>query len=201
MATIAAILDFRSERFNSVWSTSHPNVSYQVSSQISFRFRRKKRKIDAQDGGHCRHLGFPIGTIFNSVWSTSHPNASYQVSSQLVFRFRRKKAKNRCSRWCLLPLSWISDPNDFSYFDLQVTPALPTKFWVNLHFGSGEEVKNRFSRSLLWRPSWISDRNGFSDFDLQITQCFLPSFESIGLSVQEKKRKIDFQEGFHGGGF
>ena len=26
-------------------------------------------------------------------------------------------------------------------------------------------------------------------------RCFLPSFESIGLSVQEKKRKIDFQDG------
>ena len=30
-------------------------------------------------------------------------------------------------------------------------------------------------------------------------QCFLPSFESTGLSVQEKKRKIDFQDGCHGG--
>ena len=29
-------------------------------------------------------------------------------------------------------------------------------------------------------------------------QCFLPSFESAGLSVQEKKRKIDFQDGCHG---
>ena len=36
-------------------------------------------------------------------------------------------------------------------------------------------------------------------FDLQVTKCFLPSFESTGLSVQEKKRKIDFQDGSHGG--
>ena len=28
-------------------------------------------------------------------------------------------------------------------------------------------------------------------------QCFLPCLESIGLSVQEKKRKIDFQDGGH----
>ena len=35
-------------------------------------------------------------------------------------------------------------------------------------------------------------------FDLQVTKCFLPSFESTGLSVQEKKRKIDFQDGCHG---
>ena len=37
-------------------------------------------------------------------------------------------------------------------------------------------------------------------FDLRVTpQCFLPSFESTGLSVQEKRRKIDFQDGCHGG--
>ena len=30
-------------------------------------------------------------------------------------------------------------------------------------------------------------------------RCFLASLESIGLSVQEKKRKIDFQDGSHGG--
>ena len=30
-------------------------------------------------------------------------------------------------------------------------------------------------------------------------QCFLASLKSIGLSVQEKKRKIDFQDGGHGG--
>ena len=30
-------------------------------------------------------------------------------------------------------------------------------------------------------------------------RCFLASLESIGLAVQEKKRKIDFQDGGHGG--
>ena len=30
-------------------------------------------------------------------------------------------------------------------------------------------------------------------------RCFLASLELIGLSVQEKKRKIDFQDGGHGG--
>ena len=30
-------------------------------------------------------------------------------------------------------------------------------------------------------------------FDLQVPQCFLPSFESTGLSVQEKRRKIVFK--------
>ena len=36
-------------------------------------------------------------------------------------------------------------------------------------------------------------------FIFKSPRCFLPSFKSIGLSVQEKKRKIDFQEGGHGG--
>ena len=31
------------------------------------------------------------------------------------------------------------------------------------------------------------------------TRCFPASLESIGLSVQDKKRKIDFQDGPHGG--
>ena len=36
-------------------------------------------------------------------------------------------------------------------------------------------------------------------FDLQVTQILpISSLESTGLSVQEKKRKIDFQDGCHG---
>ena len=36
-------------------------------------------------------------------------------------------------------------------------------------------------------------------FYLQVTPyCFLPSFKSVGLSVQ-KKQKMDFQDGCHGG--
>ena len=32
----------------------------------------------------------------------------------------------------------------------------------------------------------------------KLPQCFLPSLESTGLSFQEKKRKIDFQDGHLG---
>ena len=84
-------------------------------------------------------------------------------------------------------------------FDLQVTQMLPTKFRVNWPFGSGEEAKNRFSRWLPWRPSWFYDRHDFSYFLIyKSPRCFLPSLESIGLSVQEKQ-KIDFQDGRHDG--
>ena len=39
----------------------------------------------------------------------------------------------------------------------------------------------------------------FYFFYYKLPRCFLPSFESIGLSVQEKKRKINFQDSRHGG--
>ena len=86
-----------------------------------------------------------------------------------------------------------------AFFDLQVTPMLPTKFGVNWPFGSEEEAKIRFSRWGPWRPFWFSDRHDLAILIYESPQCFLPSLESICLSVQEKKRKIDFQGGGHGG--
>ena len=74
---------------------------------------------------------------------------------------------------------------------------LPTKFGVNWLLGLGVEAKNRFSRWSPWRPSWNSDRHDFSYFWSTSPWCFLASLESIGLSVQEKKQKIDFQDGGH----
>ena len=76
---------------------------------------------------------------------------------------------------------------------------LPTKFRVNWPFSSEEEGKNRFSR---WPRSWISNWNDFSYFYIyKSPQCFLPSLEPTGLSVQEKKQKTDFQDGYHDGHF
>ena len=72
-----------------------------------------------------------------------------------------------------------------------------TKFGVNWLWALGEEAKNRFSRWPPWRPSWIFDRHYF--FIYKSPRCFLASLESTGLAVQEKKRKIDFQDGCHGG--
>ena len=83
-------------------------------------------------------------------------------------------------------------------FDLQVTQMLPTKFRVNWPFGSGEKAKNRFSRWLPWRRSCFMIGMILAIFDLQVTP-MLPTKESTDLSVQEKKRKIDFQHGCHGG--
>ena len=61
----------------------------------------------------------------------------------------QEKKRKRFSKWQPWWSSLISDLNDFSYFDLLVTPMLSTKFQDNWLFGSGEVVKNRFSR---WQP-------------------------------------------------
>ena len=84
-------------------------------------------------------------------------------------------------------------------FYLQVTPMLPTKFGVSWSFGSGEEGKTKFLRWQPWWPSWISNQNDFSYFDLLVTRCFLSSFKTTVPMFQEKKQKIDFQDGSHGG--
>ena len=60
--------------------------------------------------------------------------------------------------------SWISDQNDFSCFDLQITPILPIKFRVNWPFYSWEEDQNKFVKWQLCQPSCISNRNDFSYF-------------------------------------
>ena len=83
-------------------------------------------------------------------------------------------------------------------FDPQVTPILPIKFRVNLSFGSGVEVQIRLSRWRLWRPSIISHRNNFSYFlSLSHPKARIKFFQPIGLTVQDLKFKIDFQDGDH----
>ena len=86
-------------------------------------------------------------------------------------------------------------------FDLQVTLMLPTKFRVNWLLGLGEEANNRFSRWPPWRPSWSYDWHDFSYF--WSTSHLDASYQVLSQlafqKVQEKKRKIDFQNGSHGG--
>ena len=57
-----------------------------------------------------------------------------------------EEVQNRFPRQRLWRHLIISDQNDFSYFDLLVTPMLPIKFQASRPFVSGEEAKNRFSR-------------------------------------------------------
>ena len=106
-----AILDFRSELFSYFLSTSHPDASYQVSSQLAFWFRRSDKQIFKYGG----HLGFPIWMILAIF--------DLQVTLMLSSKFwvnwpfgSGEEAKNRFSRWPPWWPSWISDWNDFSSF-------------------------------------------------------------------------------------
>ena len=96
-------------------------------------------------------------------------------------------------------LDFQSELSYLLLIDLQATSILPMKFRVNCPFGSGEKVQNRFSTWLLGRPSWISDQNDLAIFDLQVTPLLPIKFRAYGLSIQVKKRKIDFQDGNCGG--
>ena len=76
---------------------------------------------------------------------------------------------------------------------------LPTNFQVNWLFGSRDEAKKIFSRWPPWWPHGFPIETILATSDLQVTLIFLLSLKSIGLLVQEKKRKTDFQDGSHGG--
>ena len=103
-----------------------------------------------------------------------------------------EEGKKRFSRWPPWRPSSISDQQDFSYFDIQVTLILPTKFGVNWPFGSGNKVKNRFSR---WLP--LGSHLGFpigtilAIFDLQATPMHPTKFRvnwHLGLGEEAKNR-------------
>ena len=93
---------------------------------------------------------------------------------------------NRFSSWPPWWPSWISDWNDFSYFFIyKSSQCFLLIFGVDWLLCLREESKNRFSR---WPPLF---------FIYKSPRHFPPSLESTGLSVQEKKHKIDFQDGGH----
>ena len=77
-------------------------------------------------------------------------------------------------------------------FDLQVAPIRLTKFRVNLPFASGEETQKGF-------PLRAPIGTILAILIYKLSRYFPSSFESIGFSVQEKKSKIDFQDGGHSG--
>ena len=127
MAAMAAIWDFLSQQFELFFIYKSPWCFLPSFESVGLSVQKKKGKIY-----------FQMAAIFIS---TSHPHASYLFSNQLALWFRKISEKKS------FKTSWISDPNNLSYF--------------------------------------------------RSPQCFLPSFESV--SVREKKRKIDFQDGCHGG--
>ena len=120
--------------FSHFWTLSHPDASYQVSSQLAFRFRRRSEKKDFQDGHHSGHLGFPISRIL----------AIFDLQVTLIFPTKfgvnwpfsaGNEVKNRFSRWRPWQPSWISDRNDFSYFWSTSHPDASYQVSSQLAFG------------------------------------------------------------------
>ena len=161
---------------------------------FGFSVLKKKRKVDGF------YLGFPIRTFFFYLFLIYKSPQSFLLRFESTGLSVQKMQKKRFfTRWppCHLgfPIGTI-----LPTFNLPVTPILPAKFRVNLPFASGEEAKNRFSRWSTWWPSWMSSRTILVIFDLQVTQMLPTKFiKSICLSIQEKKQKITFQNGRHGG--
>ena len=125
-------------------------------------------------------------------WSTSHPDTFYPVSCWTTFN-TGKEVRNRFSRQWLWWPSWMSHRNYFSYF--WFIGSLDTSYQVLVSWliGSRVGLKQIFKIAAM---ATILDFQSKSFLLLWSTEprYFLPSFESIGLSVQEKKFKIDFQD-------
>ena len=79
---------------------------------------------------------------------------------------------------------------------LQVTSILPINFQFPFRFRrkSSKQIFKMDAIASIW--DFLSQRFELF-FIYKSSRCFLPSFESIGLSVQKKKGKIDFQDGHH----
>ena len=161
MATIAAIRDFLSQRFELFLLYKSPRCFLPSFESISLSVQKKKGKIDFQDG---RHLGFPIGTISAIFISTSHPDPSYQFSNQLALWFRKiseKKSFNMADMTAILDFR----AKQFKLFLIYKSPKcfLPS-FESNGLSVQEKKRKVGFSRLLSWRPAWIFDRDDFSYF-------------------------------------
>ena len=76
---------------------------------------------------------------------------------------------------------------------------LPTKFQVNWHLGLGEEAKKDFQDGHHGGHLGFPISMILATLIYTLPRCILQSLESIGLSAQEKKRKIDFQDDDPGG--
>ena len=70
----------------------HYDTSYQVSSQLAFRFRRRSEK-QIFNRAAKRPSWISHRNDFSYFSSTSQPDASYQVFRQLAFRFKRRGRK------------------------------------------------------------------------------------------------------------
>ena len=88
--------------------------------------------------------------------------------------------------------SWISDRNSFSWF--WYTSCPDTSYCLRSIGLSVQQKTRKLDFKKIWRPSWMFNRKELRFFFInKLHRYFLPSLESTGLSVQEKKRKTETQ--------
>ena len=167
------------------WSTSHPNTSYQVWSQLAFRLRKWSGKKPWQPSWISDRNNFSY------FWSTSHPNASYRVNWHLSLG---EEAKNRFWRWPPWRPSWIYDRHDFSYF------------WSTSHPNASYQVSSQLAFRCRRRSEKIDFQDGshgghlgypigtiLAIFDLQVTLMLPTKFRVnwlLGLGEEAKNRYL-----------
>ena len=98
----------------------------EISSQLAFRFRIKKFKIEGD------HLGYPVRMSLAIFRSTSHPDTSYHEKKrkQKNKKKKKKKKKKKIKIIYKIKMTTILDFRSeriYLFFDLQVTPMLPIK--------------------------------------------------------------------------
>ena len=114
MATMAATLDFQSERHWLFLIYKSPWCFLSSFQPIGFSVQEKKRKIVFQEGHHGGHIGYPIGTILTIFiykllrW--------FLPSFESIGLSVQEKKGTRFSRWPPWRPSWIFDWNNFSCF-------------------------------------------------------------------------------------
>ena len=162
--------------FSYFLSTSHPIASYQVSSQLVFRFRRRSKKNDFQDRCHGSLFGFPIGTI----WAMF----DLQVIPMLPTKFKviwpfgsGEEAKNRFSRWLPWRPYWKPDWNDFNLFSSTSHPYASNQVSSQLAFQFRRRSEKKFSRWPPWQPFWFLIGTILAIFYLKVTSMLPTKFQ------------------------
>ena len=181
-----AILDFRSKQFLPFLIYKSLQSFLPMFESIGLSVQEKKWKIDLQDCPMAAILGLQWDDftffVYKSTWCFPPSFESFGLSVQV------KKWKKRFSRWPPLPLSWISDRNDYSFFSIYKSPRcfLPSFESVGL---SVQEKKGKLDfQECCHGCLGFSIGTILAIFNLQITPVLPTTFESVSLSVQENKR-------------
>ena len=116
-------------------------------------------------------------------------------TSQITFGYGSLHSRGHAKMYACAKYHWLLDQQLLrNWLNKRVVYRSP-EYHINWPFGSGECKKDFQDNDHLW----FLNGTILALFIYKSPWCFLPSLESIGLSAQEKKKKIDFQDDSHGG--